>query len=58
MQALKSELVALALPLLALGAAEELPVPGAWAQLARVRTTAALTAGPKSKDFFTCASWA
>src|ERR687889_1376640 len=44
MQALKSELLALApalaLPLLlALGAADEPPVPGASAQLARVRTT-------------------
>src|SRR5215210_5220710 len=49
MQALKSELLAppLALALLlllALGAADEPPVPGAWAQLARVRTTAAPSA--------------
>src|SRR3954452_25457353 len=59
MQALNPALLALALPLvLALGAAEEPPVPGAWAQAARVRTTAALSAGPQNRDFFTGASWA
>jgi hypothetical protein len=42
-----------ALLVLALGAADELPVPGASAQLDRASAAAPSTAGATSSDFFT-----